>query len=1112
MSLRSSYIAVAVLTATIAIHALTCSSSLADQPLILKDWEVSIDNAKSFHQTTVPNTVENAVDVSFDGVSIYRTQIASPVLRSNQRAILRFAAVATQAKVFLNDKLLAEHLGGWTPFLVDITDSIKNAEKNQAAQKNRFELKVIVDEKVGHNTQGFLPVVTNHFSGIWQPVELWTVEHSWLLRDRISVQATSGGKALSLQLPVSTSLKDKEEVDQLRFELAVSEFQENEPRQWTQLDSKLARKSMDEKYPALAMLKNSLVYSGEAAWPEQLTLKHWSPNNPFRYALRIRLYSGETMVDEYEQVFGVREFETEGEQFKLNGNPVSLRGILNWGYSPPSLAPSTDPKWMRDEIEFAKARGFNLMKFCLFVPPKQYLELCDELGMLAWVEYPTWHPKLDEKHLAELRQEYAEFFAFDRNHPSVILRSLTCETGSSAELSVIQSLYDQCKSMIPGAVVEDDSSWISWNRVHDFYDDHPYGNNHTWVKTLASLREYMSSRATKPLALGEAIAADTWIEPSLTEVQRAAADKAHGSWSVADNQRWVQQLQQLSNAHNRRFEPEAMYQQSVHYGMLMRKFQIETFHREMPNAGYVVSVIRDFPKASMGLIDSYGRAKTTPEDWLFHQDRMLILKTENDRRSFQAGSDALVSILLKDLMEQSSRGTLSVDLVDDEGNRIKAVVSVDAESGKNTADGTRSVPATGGQVTLKFPQDNNPKRWKIVAKYESDGRATIENEWPIWSFPNVADRLKQHELVVHDSAKSLAATLNLVGQSPSSATAERADQVILASHFDNSLLDRIQRGGRVLMIPDVKPGSFPLQAHWFLRGSVVSLPKSTDRWHLPFQLDRPGKNVKQNMLVELQHFDLADRVVANMGHYLDSVDPMVVLWDNHDMRETRTHGLVFKMRLGDGLVLVSALNHQGETNSTGQWLLDKWLEELSCPLPVATDADHQLLSTLRCELNRKEVSLATDSWRFQVDADNTGITNGWTSPRFNDDSWSRIRIDRHWEVQGHASLDGWAWYRTNVEVDSTWRGGKTYLNLNGIDDYADIYVNGTKIASVGDIENKKTAFETRASYEISKLIKDDGKLSIAVAVYDWFGAGGIFRPITLSTEPMSESPPILLSK
>ncbi len=694
MSLRSSDIANALVmfAATIVLLAFTCNLSLADHPIILKDWEVSIDNAKSFHETTVPSTVENSIDVSFDGISIYRTQLIAPVLKPNQRAILRFAAVATHAKVLLNDKLLAEHLGGWTPFLVDVTQSLREASQLGTANNSRLELKVIVDEKVGHNTQGFLPVVTNHFSGIWQPVELWAVEHSWLLRDRISVQPTPKGKALRLQLPVSTSLNGNSEVEQLRFKLSVSAIQDDQPRNWTPLETQLTRGPMDEEQRALAILKNSQLYSGEAAWPEQLELKLWSPSNPIRYALRIQLFSGDVIVDQYEQVFGVRDFEAVGEQFKLNGTPVSLRGVLNWGYSPPSLAPSTDPKWMRDEIEFAKERGFNLMKFCLFVPPKRYLELCDELGMLAWVEYPTWHPKLDEKHLAELRQEYAEFFAFDRNHPSVVLRSLTCETGSSAELSVIQSLYDQCKRMIPGAVVEDDSSWISWNRVHDFYDDHPYGNNHTWVKTLASLSEYMSSRATKPLALGEAIAADTWIAPSAAEIQRAAEDKAHGSWSVADNQRWIQQVQQLASKHHRQFEPETMYQQSVHYGMLMRKFQIETFHRELPNAGYVVSVIRDFPKASMGLIDRHGQAKTTTEDWQFQRDRMLMLKTESDRRSFQAGSEALVTVILKDLTKQASTGKFSIALVDDEGKQV------------NIGDSSRSTTATTVEFTLKIPR------------------------------------------------------------------------------------------------------------------------------------------------------------------------------------------------------------------------------------------------------------------------------------------------------------------------------------------------------------------------------------------------------------------------
>ena len=42
---------------------------------------------------------------------------------------------------------------------------------------------------------------------------------------------------------------------------------------------------------------------------------------------------------------------------------------------------------------------------------------------------------------------------------------------------------------------------------------------------------------------------------------------------------------------------------SANYAIAMRKYQIETFRREVPNGGYVVSVLRDFPLAGMGLLD-----------------------------------------------------------------------------------------------------------------------------------------------------------------------------------------------------------------------------------------------------------------------------------------------------------------------------------------------------------------------------------------------------------------------------------------------------------------------------------------------------------------------------
>ncbi len=230
--------------------------------------------------------------------------------------------------------------------------------------------------------------------------------------------------------------------------------------------------------------------------------------------MELRDDATKTIVDQVEVMASVRSVTTEGLELRLNGKPLAIRGVLNWGYAPPRIAPSIDPNWMREEIMAAKQMGFNLMKFCLWVPPRPYLDLCDELGMLAWVEYPTWHPKFTPEFLPDLRREYQEFFEFDRNHPSVVLRSLTCETGHSADLKVIQELYDACHAAIPGSIVEDDSSWISWNRVHDFYDDHPYGNNHTWEGTLAGLDRYIQEHGEKPLVLGEAIAADTWFDPS----------------------------------------------------------------------------------------------------------------------------------------------------------------------------------------------------------------------------------------------------------------------------------------------------------------------------------------------------------------------------------------------------------------------------------------------------------------------------------------------------------------------------------------------------------------------------------------------------------------------
>ena len=1072
----------------------------------LTEWSVSLDDGQTFQPISVPGTIEDQIDVAFDGVAIYQTDLPRLELQPGQRFVLHFQAVATAAKVFVGQQLVAEHLGGWTPFSVDLAWLVAPGSSNEPVLKLRVE----VDEKVGHNTQGFLPIVTNHFGGIWQPVSWQIYEQARILTNSLAVRGNLAADEITFIVPVN---QPREFDGRISYSIRPANNDADRANdQWFELNPKSESVSFIEPE---SVNGERITATNLATCPIPFPLKAWSPESAQRYEIRIQLVdgsnNGDRTIDTFTIPVGFRDFVADGDQFRLNGHPIGIRGVLNWGYAPPSVAPSLDEAWMRAEIEFAKSRGFNLMKFCLWIPPKRYLELCDELGMLAWMEYPAWHPQFDQQHLAELRQEYTEFYEYDRNHASIVLRSLTCETGPGADLAVIQSLYDQCKSYIPDAVIEDDSSWIAWNRVHDFYDDHPYGNNQTWVATLSELKSYIGKHELQPLVLGEAIAADTWTVPDQESLDRAKQQPAHGAWAVRDNLRWQNSMTELANQRDRRFDPGTLLPQSRHYGLLMRKFQIETYQREVPHGGYVVSVIRDFPKAAMGLIDYNNRAKTIREDWQFQSDAMLILQTRSDRRSFDSGQQTRIQLIAKNSGPHPiDAGKLTLELLD--GSRLDLpqpatepfhVVLQQAELAKVESGSSGST-----DFGWTMPAVRQPKRFVLQARWDADG-TTRTNQWPIWVLP-VSPEVKP-TIAVHDSAQGIAGCLPIVAV-PWNAAATDGPPV-LTRRLDEGLLQHLKNGGKVFMLPDGEPGSFATSNHWFLRRTPAVLPRSGEQLHQPFEFLHDGKPEQQNMLIELQHFDLAGPVITNIDHYLELTDPFLVLWDNHDATTVKTHGLVFEMGVGQsGQLFVSALNHVGETNSVGRWLFEQWCQRLvqqDSPPHLSLETRRRTLDQLSTEINRKAIDLHSQPWRFRPDPDLQGVTQKWFAPAYDDQAWSMIRVDRHWEGQGYEALDHWAWYRTSVTLPGDWDAEKSYLNFTGIDDYADIYVNGEKIGSVGNIEQKLTAFEERISFDVTQWAQPGQPLQIAVAVYDWYGAGGIFRPVTLSTTPLSENPPIL---
>lgn len=129
-------------------------------------------------------------------------------------------------------------------------------------------------------------------------------------------------------------------------------------------------------------------------------------------------------------------------------------------------------------------------------------------------------------------------------------------------------------------------------------------------------------------------------------------------------------------------------------------------------------------------------------------------------------------------------------------------------------------------------------------------------------------------------------------------------------------------------------------------------------------------------------------------------------------------------------------------------------------------------------------------WKFSI-----GDNPAWSKPEFDDRKWQKIYVPKSWEQQGFHGYNGYAWYRITVSLQAETMHSSYYLKLGFIDDVDEVYINGEKIGSTGSFPpNYSTAYNANRIYLIPhKVMRDDGKLHIAVKVFDEGGEGGFIH-------------------
>ncbi len=196
----------------------------------------------------------------------------------------------------------------------------------------------------------------------------------------------------------------------------------------------------------------------------------WSPETPSLYKVKTQLLNPKTneVIDEKTNKVGFRWFAFDGNKgFSLNGKPYKLRGVNRHQDQAP-VGVALDDEAHRRDIRLIKELGCNFIRISHYPQDDAIVEMCDELGLLAWEEIPIINIVPDTPGYADnCELNLREMIRQHYNHPSIIAWGymneilLTVPPVDSPEWQPCKERTVALAQRLEAALKEEDSSRVS---------------------------------------------------------------------------------------------------------------------------------------------------------------------------------------------------------------------------------------------------------------------------------------------------------------------------------------------------------------------------------------------------------------------------------------------------------------------------------------------------------------------------------------------------------------------------------------------------------------------------------------------------------------------------
>ena len=159
----------------------------------------------------------------------------------------------------------------------------------------------------------------------------------------------------------------------------------------------------------------------------------WNAETPYLYDFELVLRDENRVLETIHRNVGIKGVSIDQTIFKINNQPVKLRGVC-WHETHPEVGCALREKHWRKDIQLMKAANINTVRTSHYPPHPRFLELCDEYGLYVIDEVPfnSGNYKFaDPFSLGPLLARAQNTIDRDKNHPCVIIWSMGNEHPST---------------------------------------------------------------------------------------------------------------------------------------------------------------------------------------------------------------------------------------------------------------------------------------------------------------------------------------------------------------------------------------------------------------------------------------------------------------------------------------------------------------------------------------------------------------------------------------------------------------------------------------------------------------------------------------------------------